>query len=377
MKKIFILILIISVFNSCKNENTDVLKENNYVIEGTIEENINETASIYFLKGEEKIVDSINIVDGKFSYSNKINQPELAFIYITDKEYGALKEFVLFTEPNKKIKINIQSVKDKKYTVSGSLINDEFFSFTKNYIEPIEQQENKMVLSINPDNIDNQNMLDSLLNLSNQFQHQKKQAVLNYLKAHQNSIVITAYGFWLNSNSNDINFCKNIYTTIDKTTKQSHYGLAIEKVINNTNQLIVGGTIKDFTAVDKNGNNIQLSLLFKRNKLLLLDFWSSRCIPCRKQNPNLVNLYQQYHSKGFEIVGVSVDEDKKNWTNAIEQDKLSWIQICDLKSWEGAIPKQFDITETPTTFLINQKGTIVDINLKGEALQTKLKTVFN
>jgi thiol-disulfide isomerase/thioredoxin len=155
-----------------------------------------------------------------------------------------------------------------------------------------------------------------------------------------------------------------------------------ESVINenlfiNTSPVVLGGTIEDFMATEKNGKTIQLSHLYKKNKFLLLDFWSSRCIPCRKENPNLVNLYQQYHSKGFEIVSVSVDDDKQMWLNAIEQDKLSWIQICDLNSWSGAIPKQFNIIETPTCFLINQEGTVVDINLKGEALQSKLKREFN
>ncbi len=171
--------------------------------------------------------------------------------------------------------------------------------------------------------------------------------------------------------------CKNENKNV---VKNDNYGIeegVNEKNANNSNLLVLGQTIHDFTTIDKNGKNIQLSKLYKKNKLVLLNFWSSRCIPCRKENPNLVNLYQQYHSKGFEIVSVSVDEDKKNWMNAIEQDKLSWIQICDFNSWSGVIPKQFNITETPTMFLINQEGSIVDINLKGEALQAKLKTTFN
>ncbi len=171
--------------------------------------------------------------------------------------------------------------------------------------------------------------------------------------------------------------CKN---ENENVVKNSNYDIeegVNEQFPNNSYLLVLGETIKDFTTIDKNGKNIQLSQLYKKNKLVLLDFWSSRCIPCRKENTNLVNLYQQYHSKGFEIVSVSIDEDKKNWIKAIEQDKLSWNQICDFNSWSGVIPKQFNITETPTMFLINPEGSIVDINLKGEALQAKLKTTFN
>ena len=174
---------------------------------------------------------------------------------------------------------------------------------------------------------------------------------------------------------NCFNSCKNENT---EALKHSVIDISLNEIDNNNiNDLVIGEMVKDFEILDRNGANVQLSQLYKKNKLLLLDFWSSKCIPCRKENPNLINLYQQYHSKGLEIVSVSVDDDKKNWLNAIEQDKLSWIQICDFKSWGGDIPKQFNINETPTSFLINQEGVIVDINLKGEALQLKLKTEFN
>ncbi len=173
------------------------------------------------------------------------------------------------------------------------------------------------------------------------------------------------------------NACKNKNADVLKEDNDVIEGVINEKIINNTDPFAVGKTIIDFTTVDKNGKKIQLSQLYKKNKLVVLDFWSSRCIPCRKENPNLVSLYQQYHSKGFEIVSISVDDDEQNWKNAIEQDGLTWLQICDFKSWKGPLPKQFNITETPTTFLINQEGTIVGINLKGEALITKSKTTFN
>lgn len=171
------------------------------------------------------------------------------------------------------------------------------------------------------------------------------------------------------------NACKNKNSEVikDNVIDVSLY----EKNINSYYVWMIGETVKDFTTLDRNRKSIQLSQVYKNNKLVLLEFWSSKCIPCRKENPNLVNLYQQYQSKGFEIISVSVDDNKQNWIKAIEQDKLSWIQICDLKAWNGAIPRQFNITETPTLFLIDKSGVIVDVNLKGESLQSKMKAIFN
>ncbi len=377
MKKIYLILFVISIFNACKNSDSGVLKDNNYTIEGELNEKINGTVLISFFNGADYISDTINVKQGVFTYQNKTIQPELAILYIPNPNSNGRSQFVFFTEGNKKIKINIQSVENKKYSVSGSSANDEFFSFKKTFIEPIELQEQKVIQSINPDNIDNQKTLDSLLNLSTQLQEQKNKAILDYLKTHPNSITITAFALWMNANNNDINFFKNVYSIVDKSVQQSNYGITIEKLINSSNDLSVGNTVKDFITVDKEGKTIQLSSVYKKNKIVLLEFWSSRCVPCRKENPNLLNLFHQYHSKGLEIVGVSVDDNRENWIKAIDQDQLPWIQICDLKAWNGAIPKQYNITETPTLFLIDNKGTILDINLKGEALQLKLKTIFN
>ena len=219
--------------------------------------------------------------------------------------------------------------------------------------------------------------MEKLLQQSDQFQQQKKQAILSYLKKTPQSIPVTAYAFWKFESSNDFQFIKNIYSTIDKNTQQSFYGKAIENILNNEGDIDVGGVIKNFVAFEMNGKQIELAEEFKKNKLLLLEFWSSRCVPCRKENPNLVNLYQQYHSKGFDIIAISVDDDEQNWKKAIEQDQLAWTQICDFESWNGPIPKRYQVTETPTNFLINAQGKIVAKNIKGEMLKQSLQKAFN
>ncbi|MCD8041551.1 MAG: TlpA family protein disulfide reductase [Tannerellaceae bacterium] len=118
----------------------------------------------------------------------------------------------------------------------------------------------------------------------------------------------------------------------------------------------------------QNTNNENLSShIFQKNKFILVDFWFSRCGPCLVQFSRMRDLYQQYSDKGFEIVGISVDQikDEKNWEEVIAGEKLVWKQYWDKNGTES---KRFSINVFPTTFLIDSTGKIIDKNISMEAL---------
>jgi len=135
-----------------------------------------------------------------------------------------------------------------------------------------------------------------------------------------------------------------------------------------------GGAAPDFTLPSPEGKDISLSDF--RGKVLLIDFWASWCGPCRRENPNVVKVYEEYKDQGFEILGVSLDRKKERWLKAIEQDGLSWPQVSDLKGWQNAAAQLYGVRSIPHTVLLDREGKIIARNLRGPALEAKLKEVF-
>jgi peroxiredoxin len=126
---------------------------------------------------------------------------------------------------------------------------------------------------------------------------------------------------------------------------------------------------------DVNGNPVALSSKLG-TKLLLVDFWAAWCNPCRKENPNVVNVYKEFNKVGFDVYGVSLDQKKEDWVKAIADDNLTWTHVSDLQYWSNAAAKLYAVNSIPANFLLDENGTIIARNLRGEDLRAKVSELL-
>ena len=133
----------------------------------------------------------------------------------------------------------------------------------------------------------------------------------------------------------------------------------------------------DFTAPNPQGNSITLSAI--KGKVTIVDFWASWCKPCRIENPNLVKLYDKYHSKGLEIISVSLERgnQKAFWIEAIKKDQLNWYNVSNLKFWQDPIAQAYSVNSIPATFILDENGTVVAKRLRGAELEAKIKKMLD
>lgn len=134
----------------------------------------------------------------------------------------------------------------------------------------------------------------------------------------------------------------------------------------------VGKKFSDFTLKDPEGKEVSLSDYAGQGKYVLIDFWAAWCGPCRREMPYVVDAYDKYKSKGFEVVGVSFDETHEEWTQGIKDLNITWPQMSDLKYWESPVVDQYAIVGIPHTILLDREGTIIEKDLRGDELEVKL-----
>ncbi len=156
------------------------------------------------------------------------------------------------------------------------------------------------------------------------------------------------------------------YDLLSGAAKTGPFAEYITKTISTAGVGNIGTVLPEFKQNDVNGKSVSLSSF--RGKYVLVDFWASWCGPCRAENPNVVKTYNAFKNKNFTVLGVSLDQDKARWLEAIKKDGLTWTHVSDLKYWNNAVAVQFGIQSIPANFLLDPNGVVIGKDLRGEDL---------
>jgi thiol-disulfide isomerase/thioredoxin len=171
-----------------------------------------------------------------------------------------------------------------------------------------------------------------------------------------------------------LSFLKLVDEKAQKNFPNSKYSNLLHSKVETLKKTDIGAAAPEISLSDPFGKTVSLSSF--AGKIVLIDFWASWCAPCREDNPKNVALYNKYKSKGFEIFGVSLDDNRDAWVGAINKDKLLWTHGSDLQKWNSSLVGKYGIDAIPHTVLVDKDGKIIATKLRDEALENKLKEIF-
>ncbi len=202
-----------------------------------------------------------------------------------------------------------------------------------------------------------------------------QQSYVNLFIVKNYSSFVSPYILYNNRLNYELNELEDFVNNFN-IAKDNEFATLLNDYIAKLKRVSIGQSYLDFTQETPEGNMLSLSELVGKSKLLLVDFWASWCGPCRAENPNVVAVYKDYHEKGFDVLGVSLDMNRENWIKAIETDGLIWHNVSDLKYWNNEAAKDYAISSIPSNLLIDEEGTIIAKNLRGEDLRKKVEKLL-
>lgn len=329
------------------------------------------------------LIDSAEINKGKFEFKGSIPSPMDAHLRIIhdfapfDPAHPPKQDVLPFLIEGATIKfVAADSIKHAKIT--GSPLNVES-ERVNTMLKPIYDQYEALNNEYKSKSLADQQdpkYIQSLEERANAIQQQTIDAKLDYVAKNPKSyMALMAFNSTLPPEFDAVK-AEKIFATLDPAIQNSVLGKDLARRIEQVKKTSAGVEAQDFTQPDVDGKPVKLSDY--RGKYVLIDFWASWCAPCRRENPNLVKTYAEYQKEGFEILGVSLDKaaDKAKWIKAIQDDKLTWKQVSDLKGWENEAGMKYDVKAIPMNFLVDPNGKIIAKYLRGEALDKKLAEIF-
>lgn len=318
---------------------------------------------------QPQTLDTLAIQGGVTSYSNTIELPEMHYLLLA----GNRDVVPVVLEPGE---ITVEIYKDsiRASKVSGTKSNKEFSRYiteTTPLIDDLFGIQNEMRNAmISRDSLAFADLQEQLNDMQTKFTDFQVDYVTNNNDSYISTLILEQ--LILNKGIENEE-AKSVFNAFSSTIKKTKAGIKIKTVLfpadekveekveetenSDDTEVSVGSTAPDFTAPNPEGET--QSLYTSLGTYTLVDFWASWCGPCRVESPKLVNTYNLYKNKGLSIVSVSLDKDDASWKKAIENDKLNWNHMSNLKRWEDPIASLYGVTSIPQLFLLDENGTVV------------------
>lgn len=325
--------------------------------------------SVLYLHYDRANRDSVVLKTGNFTFKGNLKEPGYAFL-ILKSSAGGVKENVLPFYLNREPLVVTADNTFSDVRLKGSVVNADYAKYLQRIKKSTEEINRlgelvKSVIStaeggwFKVKEGVSDGFLDSLQNLLAQEQEKitgiQEEFIKEFSTSYFSLILLDTYA---GKAPKDIAKCISLFSALDPKIQNSEKGKAVDAFFQSKVSIAVGKNVPDFMQPDRNGKAVSPSDF--RGKYLLVDFWASWCLPCRASHPELVKAYDGLKGEGFEILSVSLDNDRQAWIKAIEQDNLYWnTHVSDLKGWQNAAAKLFGIKRVPFNLLVSPDGKIL------------------
>ncbi len=314
-------------------------------------------------------VDTTVIENGTFSFTGNVDYPHPYSIIIND----TFPINFFLENGNFTIKADLQDY--SKNNVIGGQENGLFKEYWTTLEDYWTKEDHLNALRISAISAGQQDSTAILEKLLRKMYEDEAMYVKNFIITHPDSYTTPFAALFLAQNmglpAEDI---EKMIKNFDKKLDVSIFTQELKKMIKMGKAIKQGKQAPDLSLPDTDGNFVKLSSL--KGKMVLIDFWASWCRPCRDQNPRLKALYDQYKAKGFEIYGISFDENKNAWLKAIKDDGINWIQVSDLRGYQSDVSAIYAIKSLPQNMLLDRDGKIVAKNIFGKELEEMIAAYF-
>jgi len=382
MKKIITVVLVGILLVACKTE--EKKKTDGYIVSGRAT-GVYNGIRVYLQSTDERgrkiNNDTAIVMNERFSFEGKVSQPEMWYL-----AGNSIKGSLPLIIDNDIIEVVVNKDKIHESVVKGNKANASLVAYNID-VNKIGNQRIKLngQFRAATDDATKAKLTEELEGLN----AMNAKIPYEYIKSNNdNSFGLVIISSLLKTKDADLNKLSESIALLSDDLKTSP--LAKQLITNIENLKIeraalsateIGKIAPNFTAPTPDGK--QLSLKEAMGKVTIVDFWASWCGPCRRENPNVVKVYEKYHDKGLEIIGVSLDgtnrqkDPKGAWIKAIEEDKLSWNHVSNLQYFTDPVAKTYNIKSIPATLILDENGKVIAKNLRGADLEAKIAELLN
>lgn len=377
MKRILVLGCLLISFVGLFGQNETSKETKDCTIQGVLD-GVYKGTKVYLVEEEEingasKVIDSCDVKDNRYTFVVKnVTVPRMYFVKSGDSE--CLSPITPVWVERGKVRVKANSNFFLNCDVRGTVNNEIFSAYNaviRHIVDSVKRSANiDVMLNRNQTQEARERDFKARTNFHNTRSLELQEELV---RRYSDQAIAPFMIFWEMKANVSLEKLKQLRALVDPSLIEHPYTKQLDEFIRLAD-FKVGSDMPDFKLPDKDGKDFVFSTL--RGKYVLVDFWASWCGPCMREMPNVVKLYKECKGKNFEIVGISLDQKRDAWLNAVEKNKMKWIQVSDLKSWATLPVKLCNISAVPYTVLVDPEGKVIALDLRGEELIKKVKEVL-